>query len=85
MTQPSAEPGEGDEGPTEARPIYGLRPFGNYVGPIPVFSGQYQAKLKELFVKTKAPPISFGVGYRWRLTQSHILHAVRKDLKAEAR
>lgn len=64
---------------------YQVQPFGNYVGPIPVFSGQYQAKLKELFVKSKAPPISFGVGYRWRLTQSHIILATRKDLKAEQR
>lgn len=61
-----------------------VRPFGNYVGPIPVFSGQYQSKLKELFVKTKAPPISFGVGYRWRLNQSHVLLATKKDVKAEA-
>lgn len=64
---------------------YEVHPHGNYVGPIPVFGGQYQAKLKELFVKSKAPPISFGVGYRWRLTQSHVMHAVRKDLKADVR
>ncbi len=66
-------------------PTFEVQPFGNYVGPIPVFAGQYQAKLKELFVKAKAQPISFGVGYRFRLNQSHVLLANRKDLKADAK
>jgi hypothetical protein len=56
-----------------------LFPFGEYVGPIPVFRGHYQPKLDELFERVDAPPISFGVGYRWRPNQSHVLLAVSKE------
>jgi hypothetical protein len=52
-----------------------VRPFGRYVGPIPVFRGNYQAKLKTLFEKANAPPIDFGIGYRWRTNESHVLLA----------
>lgn len=64
-------------------PTFDVQPYGNYVGPIPVFAGQYQAKVKQLFQQAKAPPISFGVGYRFRLNQSHLMLASRKDLKAD--
>lgn len=62
---------------------YDVQPYGTYVGPIPVFAGQYQAKLKELFAKGKPPPISFAYGYRFR--QSHVLVATKKDVKAETK
>lgn len=54
-----------------------LKPFGNYVGPISLFSGNYQAKLKELFVKAKAPRIDFGIGYRWRPNETNLLLAIK--------
>jgi hypothetical protein len=56
-----------------------LQPFGEYVGPIPMFRGHYQPKLDELFEVAGAPPIGFGVGYRWRPNQSHLLLAVSKE------
>ncbi len=56
-----------------------LRPFGRYVGPIPTFSGNYQSKLKDLFAKGGAAPIDFGIGYRWRTNQSHVLLAVNRN------
>jgi hypothetical protein len=56
-----------------------LRPFGKYVGPIPIFRGNYQAKLKDMFTKGSPPPIDFGIGYRWRPNQSHVLLAVNRN------
>jgi hypothetical protein len=53
-----------------------LYPFGEYAGPIPMFRGHYQPKLDELFERVGAPPIEFGVGYRWRPKESHVLLAV---------
>jgi hypothetical protein len=56
-----------------------VRPFGHYVGPIPTFRGNYQSKLKDLFAQNNAQPIAFGIGYRWRLNQSHVLLATNKN------
>ncbi|MDX2205881.1 MAG: hypothetical protein NW223_24235 [Hyphomicrobiaceae bacterium] len=64
-------------------PSYEVQPYGTYIGPIPVFAGQYQAKMRELFAKGKPPPITFSYGYRYR--QSHVLVATRKDVKAEGK
>jgi hypothetical protein len=50
-----------------------LRPFGHYVGPISIFAGRYQSQLSHIF--HRAPPIDFGVGYRWRLRESNLLVA----------
>jgi hypothetical protein len=50
-----------------------LRPFGHYVGPIRIFTGRYQSQLNNIF--RRAPPIDFGVGYRWRLRESNLLLA----------
>ena len=61
-----------------------LRPFGRYVGPIPTFSGNYQSKLKDLFAKGGAAPIDFGIGYRWRTHQSHVLLAVNRNASSAA-
>jgi hypothetical protein len=52
-----------------------LRPFGHYVGPIRIFTGRYQSQLSNIF--RRAPPIDFGVGYRWRLRDSNLLLAER--------
>ena len=57
---------------------WGLHPFGEYVGPIPLFRGHYQRSLQVLFHRLDAPSIDFGVGYRWRPNQSHVLLAVNQ-------
>jgi hypothetical protein len=56
-----------------------VQPFGRYVGPIPVFRGNFQHKLKVLFEKSGAPPIDFGIGYRWKLNESHVILAHSPD------
>jgi hypothetical protein len=53
-----------------------LHPFGRYVGPISIFRGRYQRQLNEIF--RRAPPIDFGVGYRFRLRESNLLLAHKK-------
>jgi hypothetical protein len=67
-------------------PDWRLQPFGRYVGPIPVFSGQYQRALSELFRKMNPPQLDFGMGYRWRPHESNILLASRipRDVASEA-
>jgi hypothetical protein len=50
-------------------------PFGRYAGPISEFPGKYQEQYAELF--TRAQPIDFGIGYRWRSYESNLLLAVR--------
>jgi hypothetical protein len=56
-----------------------LQPFGHYLSPLGIFPGTYQPKLQELFKKAPAPPMDFGVGYRWRPNESNLLLAVRND------
>ena len=63
---------------------WGLHPFGEYVGPIPLFSGHYQRSMQVLFHRSDAPSIDFGVGYRWRPNQSHVLLAVNRDAQTPA-
>ncbi len=60
-----------------------LRPYGRYLGPIPLFSGRYQTQLSELFRKGHSTPIDFGVGYRWRPNESNLLIATKQQKKAE--
>ena len=55
-----------------------LRPFGRYLGPIGEFPGRYQKGLNDLFHKSNAPRIDFGVGYRWRPNESNLLLAEKK-------
>ena len=43
-----------------------LHPFGNYAGPIRMFSRRYQPKMRELYLRGRPAPIDFGLGYRWR-------------------
>jgi hypothetical protein len=50
-------------------------PFGRYAGPISEFAGRYQQQYAELF--TRAQPIDFGIGYRWRSHESNLLLSVR--------
>jgi hypothetical protein len=60
-----------------------LQPFGVYNGPIAMFRGNYQSKLKSLFQTGKPTPIEFGIGYKWRVHTSNLLRATKKDAKAE--
>jgi len=55
-----------------------LQPFGNYIGPIPLFKQRYQASLARLFQKTHHAALDFGVGYRWHNSQSNLLIAVKQ-------
>ena len=50
-------------------------PFGRYAGPISKFPGRYQEQYAELF--TRAQPINFGIGYRWRPHESNLLLSVK--------
>lgn len=56
-----------------------LHPYGRYVGPIGLFAGKYQARLKEVFAKDKTTPIEFSLGYQWRPTESNMLLAVKDE------
>jgi hypothetical protein len=55
-----------------------LKPFGNYVGPIPLFRNRYQESLARLFRASDRKGIDFGVGYQWRRNSSNLLLAVKK-------
>ncbi|MGB0086027.1 MAG: hypothetical protein WBP94_11725 [Rhodomicrobiaceae bacterium] len=59
-----------------------LKPFGRYLGPIPIFRGNYQSRLAKLFKQPNREPIAFGVGYRWRPNESNLLLSVKKQPKA---
>jgi hypothetical protein len=60
-----------------------LRPFGNYVRPLPVFSRMYQPKMHALFQTGHPAPIAFGIGYRSRPGRSSLLVATRKEKSAQ--
>ena len=53
-----------------------LQAFGRYLGPIGVFPGRYQAGYAALFRRSR--PIDFGIGYRWRPSESNVLVAVKR-------
>jgi hypothetical protein len=55
--------------------VWDLQPFGRYLGPISVFPGRYQREYAVLF--QKARPIDFGIGYRWRSSESNLLLAIK--------
>jgi hypothetical protein len=59
-----------------------LQPFGNYVGPIPLFRNRYQASLARLFRTRDRKRIDFGVGYQWRRNTSNLLLAIKKSANA---
>jgi hypothetical protein len=52
-----------------------LFPFGRYAGPIDKFPGAYQPAYAELF--SRAQPMDFGIGYRWRSYESNLLLSVK--------
>jgi len=60
-----------------------LHPFGRYLGPIGVFPGRYQQQYAALFRNSRS--IDFGIGYRWRPSESNVLLAVKRpEALAEA-
>jgi len=52
-----------------------LQPFGRYFGPLALFGRSYQPDMAELFRKSNATPLDFGLGYRWRPNESNLLLA----------
>jgi hypothetical protein len=53
-----------------------LQPFGRYLGPLAMFRGANQPELAELF-RSRADPLDFGIGYKWRRNESNLLLAQR--------
>ena len=60
-----------------------LKPYGAYLGPIPIFEGMYQPQMQVLFRQNKVPKLDFGVGYRWRGFDSNFVVAVKKNIVAQ--
>jgi hypothetical protein len=57
---------------------WNIQPFGNYVGPIPLFRNRYQASLARLFRVSGRKGLDFGVGYQWRRNSSNLMLATKK-------
>ncbi len=60
------------------RKTWKLHPFGRYVGPISIFPRNYQRDMAALFSRSKNRKMTFGIGYRWRRHETHVLLAIRK-------
>ncbi len=60
-----------------------LKPFGNYVRPIPVFAGNYQRDLASFFTEQHAQAIDFNIGYQWKNKGSSLLLATKKPGRSE--
>jgi hypothetical protein len=60
-----------------------LHPYGNYVRPIPIFSGYMQKDLLNLFTEQHAQPIGFNIGYQWKNNGSSVLLATKKPGRLE--
>jgi hypothetical protein len=57
------------------RKKWNLEPFGHYFGALGLFPGTGQPEMAVLF--RKAEPLDFGIGYRWRQSESNLLLAGR--------
>jgi hypothetical protein len=57
------------------RKKWDLQPFGHYFGALGLFPGTGQPEMAVLF--RKATPLDFGIGYRWRPSESNLLLAER--------
>jgi hypothetical protein len=64
------------------RDQWSFQPFGRYLGPIAIFPGRHQNQLAEVYHRGPTKPIDWGMGYRWRPSESNVLLAVRKDIPA---
>lgn len=58
-----------------------LHPFGRYTGPISIFGRHYQRDMARLFRNAKRH--NFGIGYKWRRHETHVLLAIRKGLEED--
>ena len=58
------------------RSLWNLTPYGNYETPTDLFKRYHQNDLAKIF-RSKAKPLPFGTGYRWRKGQSNLLLATR--------
>ncbi|MGZ5823269.1 MAG: hypothetical protein ACXWJ2_04935 [Hyphomicrobium sp.] len=59
-----------------------LMAFGNYVPPLGIFPHTYQPTLHDLYRKRTAA-LDFGIGYRWRPSESNVLLAIRGSKTAQ--
>lgn len=59
-------------------PEWQFHPFGRYLTPLGIFPGTSQAKLAEIY-RRSAKPMNFGIGYRWRPSESNLLLAIKGD------
>jgi hypothetical protein len=59
-----------------------LMAFGNYVAPLGIFPHTYQPMLHDLYRKRTAA-LDFGIGYRWRSSESNVLLAIRGSKTAQ--
>jgi hypothetical protein len=59
-------------------PEWQFHPFGRYVTPLSIFPGTTQPKLAEIF-RRSGKPMDFGIGYRWRPSESNLLLAIKGD------
>jgi hypothetical protein len=55
-----------------------LRFFGHYSGPIDVFKQYYQPQLEAYYQSSNPAALSFGIGYRWRKSESNLILAIHK-------
>lgn len=60
-----------------------LRPFGHYLGPLPMFGIPAQPAMAQLFRPGNATPLDFGIGYRWHRNESNLLLAEKISPTAE--
>ncbi len=59
--------------------VWNLKFYGNYVGPISLFSAKYQEDLAEVYTSGKdAYPLPFGIGYQFRPGTSNLIFATKK-------
>lgn len=57
---------------------WNLRVFGSYSAPIDLFKEHFQPDLQALYSQSQAPPLEFGIGYRWSRTRSTLMLALHK-------
>lgn len=67
------------------RTSWEVRLYGSYKGPIQIFAHYRQDDLLEAFRDDGASDLDFGIGYKYRVGQSNLLLAQRKQLSPTSR